>query len=651
MKLLIIIFSLFCFLDFAPGALAETIFFDNFNSGSYDKWTIARNSGNCQWYVENVASDNNVLKAKYYQPGVSEMVPKDLNWQSTWNNYSLETDMTFVSGVDKNLAFRYSDSLNWYGVHFSGGIVSLQKVLNGNPPNGIQPSPFPIEVYRNFSNGLTYHVKIVVLNNNIKFYVDNELIIEYTDNNSPLLTGKPALQASAGGNPTSEVWFDNVVVTGIDATPMPTPTITPTAAPSPSTSPSPTLSPVRKVVVIPGLGSTWNADALLNCKSEDYIGEWTLAPYAADFYNPLISALGDQAKPFYYDWRKDVNDQKDKLKNFIDSLGDEKVNLIGHSLGGLVGRAYLEQMSNSSKLEKLLTAGSPHQGSPIAYPAWAAGDLWHDDLKTKIGITLLLKRCTGLNGNDREMVQEVVPSLNNLLPTFPYLRDKKTDILKPIDSMYPEFKNKWLSSSTFPPASSNVVIRTLSGTGFRTIENINVNDPSSHDIKLGNWLKGRPAGKEWTNEGDGMALLKSTMLEGLGSENHVINQTHGGLITSLEGINEILNFFNLNPATNIASNNNEAKSALIIIGYPASFWVRDQNGIIKDREGMVALMNPKTYKFQFGLLPKNNQTLFIVAQFLEDGRTFWKEYNFKNFLPKFGNINYNQTNPDEDPLL
>lgn len=202
MKFFSLIFSSFFYLIFfVSSAFANvTIFSDNFNSGS-NKWQLARNVGNGLWLAEE-----GVFKAIFSQSGVSEQIPKDDYWNSNWNNYSLEVDMAFKTGVDKNLAFRYINSDNWYGVHFSGGMVSLQKVING-----IQPLPFPIEVGGSYVNGQTYHIKIDVIDNKIDFFVDGNLIISYVDNHNPILNGKPALQASAGGVYYSEVWFDNVL--------------------------------------------------------------------------------------------------------------------------------------------------------------------------------------------------------------------------------------------------------------------------------------------------------------------------------------------------------------------------------------------------------------------------------------------------------
>ena len=62
-------------------------------------------------------------------------------------------------------------------------------------------------------------------------------------------------------------------------TPSPTPSPTPTSTPSPTQTPTPTSTPItptpqpsKKVVFLHGMGGSWNADALLNCKSSGYSG-------------------------------------------------------------------------------------------------------------------------------------------------------------------------------------------------------------------------------------------------------------------------------------------------------------------------------------------------------------------------------------------
>lgn len=47
--------------------------------------------------------------------------------------------------------------------------------------------------------------------------------------------------------------------------------------------------------------------------------------------------------------------------------GADKVILVSHSMGGLVSRVYLYQLGGHAFVEKLITLGSPHQGTVLAY--------------------------------------------------------------------------------------------------------------------------------------------------------------------------------------------------------------------------------------------------------------------------------------------
>lgn len=455
----------------------------------------------------------------------------------------------------------------------------------------------------------------------------------------PAVENNGHIYITGGHNGSS--YFSSVLNLKMKSSPSPSP------SPTPTPTPTPTSVPTTKVVMIPGLGASWNADALLNCKNEGYSGDWTLASYAEGTYNPFLNALGEKAKPFYYDWRRDVRSQATPLKNFINSLliEGEKIHLVGHSLGGLVGRAYLENQTINSKLDKLLTVGSPHQGSPLAYPAWSAGEIWQNNFVHRLAITILQRRCGGLFGNNRETIRQHVPSLQNLLPIFDYLRAKTTGLLKPVNGM--DAQNNWLPTG-FSPPFFGVTVGALSGNGFATIKYIQVKERNRRDERLGNWVDGKPVDREYTNEGDGTALLSSSQLTG--AENLVINQNHDGLITSDEGIDKILDFLGIDALSSLTTDYVELKSALLLMGHPANFWVEQNGKIIKDKNGLVSLINPPSRGYKFGLLPKSGQTLFIVAQFLEDGRVFWKEYNFQNRLPKLGTINFNHSRPLEDPL-
>lgn len=154
-----------------------------------------------------------------------------------WNNYIYEFDLLGKQGVDKNAIFRYSAANSKYGIHMSGTHISLEK---HTPTSDVDLTI----TNGDFTNNVVYHVKIEANNNNFKIYVDDVLYIDFTDNDSPLLTGKIGLRVGAGAVSPSQVWFDNVVVTEIVAeTPTPTPTPTPTIAPTPTSTPTPTATP------------------------------------------------------------------------------------------------------------------------------------------------------------------------------------------------------------------------------------------------------------------------------------------------------------------------------------------------------------------------------------------------------------------------
>ena len=54
--------------------------------------------------------------------------------------------------------------------------------------------------------------------------------------------------------------------------------------------------------------------------------------------------------------------------------GYQKVNIIAHSMGGLLARAYIQSNDYQNDVENLIMVGTPHKGSPNAYYIWEGGD-------------------------------------------------------------------------------------------------------------------------------------------------------------------------------------------------------------------------------------------------------------------------------------
>jgi hypothetical protein len=61
-----------------------------------------------------------------------------------------------------------------------------------------------------------------------------------------------------------------------------------------------------------------------------------------------------------------VSRAAESLGRFVDSLGAPQVDLIGHSMGGVVARAYATLHGGASRVANLITIGSPHHGTAVS---------------------------------------------------------------------------------------------------------------------------------------------------------------------------------------------------------------------------------------------------------------------------------------------
>jgi len=133
-----------------------------------------------------------------------------------------------------------------------------------------------------------------------------------------------------------------------------------------------------------------------------------------------LSARADKPTPvfaFPYDWRMDVQATAEKLGAFIDEAiartkllrhyadaDDLQVDLVGHSMGGLVICEYLSQSGRRSSVGKIVTIGTPFLGSVEAI------------VKIATGMSLL----TGPEPKEREReAARVTPALYQLFPSYP----------------------------------------------------------------------------------------------------------------------------------------------------------------------------------------------------------------------------------------
>ena len=182
-----------------------------------------------------------------------------------------------------------------------------------------------------------------------------------------------------------------------------------------------------------------------------------------------------------YDWRKSVPVIVSKLESYITSTvapqnPGKKIQFIGHSLGGIVARAWSQSGTNDTKTDKIITAGSPHQGVSQFYKVWSGGELLYSDSLTWLAEKLILELNKNSYTTPRQTLQTILPVVKDLLPTSPYLRRQSTGSLIPIVEM-----SAWNTFLSNLNSSSSVILPLLTTlTAPETRRRMNILSPLHH---------------------------------------------------------------------------------------------------------------------------------------------------------------------------
>lgn len=112
-----------------------------------------------------------------------------------------------------------------------------------------------------------------------------------------------------------------------------------------------------------------NSDGLTSVANLDITGNMFAGSYQGtiDFLTSAGYTLNKDLFIFPYDWRRDIATTAPLLDQKIESIktqtGSQKVDIIAHSLGGLVARNYINDPTKAEKVRKLINLGTPHLGA------------------------------------------------------------------------------------------------------------------------------------------------------------------------------------------------------------------------------------------------------------------------------------------------
>jgi len=291
------------------------------------------------------------------------------------------------------------------------------------------------------------------------------------------------------------------------------------------------------IIIIPGFLGSWNKDAILHNKIV-LQQDWILNPIAKEYEGlekTLIHLGYEKNKDFYYfnyDWRKDIESNADKLNVFINNLHlEQPADLVGHSLGGIVGRIYAQKYGKTN-IEHLVTVGSPHQGIAKSYMAVEGGEIETDNSLFWLAEKIVLQLYKDGLKTDRQILSENFPVIQNLIPTTDFLKDESQVIS--ISNM--AIKNNLLSRYQDNFNQIFDILQTTSGEKGMTTSGYVVKKRNVIDELLDNYPDGRPIQK-LTDMGD----LTVTSVSAKGGENPIIlSKDHGELIYTKDAIKQLL---------------------------------------------------------------------------------------------------------------
>jgi len=194
------------------------------------------------------------------------------------------------------------------------------------------------------------------------------------------------------------------------------------------------------LIIIPGImGST------------EKNGEWKL-DLILRTYDDLVESLIEDGYEehkdlflFPYQWRdSNVGNAlllKEKVETIKTITASNKVDIVAHSMGGLLAREYLESDYYQDDIDQLITLGTPHRGSPESYPRYEAGVFSINSIDPigHIGELIFTHEAhkKGFDDLYDYIHNRPISSLQELLPDYNYLWDKEAGIYKEYPNDYP----------------------------------------------------------------------------------------------------------------------------------------------------------------------------------------------------------------------
>jgi len=298
---------------------------------------------------------------------------------------------------------------------------------------------------------------------------------------------------------------------------------------------------INPVIVIPGImGSDYSP--ILNKLVMDPV---------LHTYDNLIATLevngyveNKSLFTFPYEWRDSnvitANLLKDKIASVkqecldagLPDINCSRVDLVAHSMGGLVAREYIQSGQYQNDVDQLIFLGTPHKGSPKDYLTWEAGEFPSGIAEFFIKLKFTAEALRNFYPSLFDYIRNrPISSVQELLPVFDYIKDKDTEILRVYPDNYPrniflEALNANISNLLNSGVKITNIIGTIDNSTIEKIVVIPTNEPEK-------WIDGKEDGFEY-GIGDGTVTKYGASLD-IVDNIEKNNEDHLRIVTAAEG--------------------------------------------------------------------------------------------------------------------
>jgi pimeloyl-ACP methyl ester carboxylesterase len=426
------------------------------------------------------------------------------------------------------------------------------------------------------------------------------------------------------------------------------------------------------VIIIPGImGSMDAGDGLeLDPILHTYDNLW----------QALVSAgyvEGEDLFSFPYEWRNSNFDSAAILKSRIDQIkentGKNQVDIVAHSMGGLVARAYMDSVEYENDIDQLIFLGTPHRGATKAYGMWEGAD-FGKGLENLVLQRIFETEATEnyYYGNDaffRYIHEKPISSIRELLPIYDYLTDESTMFSRSYPNNYPRnlFLEKLNSQSAITKLDDVDVLNIVGDNGVNTWSKSIVSSSTLDDL----WEHGMPVNYYGNQSGiikgpgDGTVPAESNGV--FLNDNLKINSGHRQLPSNAKGevIRELTG-----ESIDLVDDKAYDKLLMVRVMSPVDLMLSDPSGKrlgrniygegkLNEIEGayyngfetkveFATMVNPLAGDYTIELLGVAEGKYRLVVSFIEDGLAVDRE--FSGYVQKGQILNFSFNLDDNDNL-